>query len=61
VAFQSKDVLELVYDAFDDLPLSSIPSPVAFSGQARRAFSCGVAATSAPYSSSQYLSHSTDE
>src|SRR5918992_3475651 len=59
VALQEEEVLELVYDPLDDLPLSWRPQP---SGGVPRPLGVvlGVAATKAPYSERQWRSHSTE-
>ena len=58
VAFQAEEVLELADNPFDDLALPAAHRR-SFFGHARREPFFGVATTSAPYSSSQRLSHST--
>ncbi len=48
VALQGEEVLELIYDSFDDLPLSRSPATVCFRPRPLGELSLGVAATNAP-------------
>ncbi len=65
VALQPQEVLELAYDALDQLPLTGRPTPVplgpSVAASAWRLVRCGVAATKAPCTSNQRRSHATEE